>query len=67
MPTHSRRDFLRVATAALVVRAAGPCLSAPGPRLPTNAIIILADDLGWADLNCYGNRVYETPNLDRLA
>ncbi|MBT3374322.1 MAG: sulfatase [Lentisphaerae bacterium] len=30
-------------------------------------VFILADDLGWADLGCYGNTFYETPNLDRLA
>ncbi len=29
--------------------------------------IILADDLGWRDLGCYGSTFYETPNLDRLA
>lgn len=28
---------------------------------------MLADDLGWADLGCYGSRFHETPNLDRLA
>ncbi len=32
-----------------------------------NVIIILADDLGWADLGCYGSTFYETPNLDKLA
>jgi arylsulfatase A-like enzyme len=32
-----------------------------------NIILILADDLGWADLQCYGSTFYETPNLDRLA
>ncbi len=30
-------------------------------------IYIMADDLGWADLACYGNREISTPNLDRLA
>ena len=32
-----------------------------------NVVFILADDLGWADLGCYGSTFYETPNLDRLA
>ena len=32
-----------------------------------NVVFILADDLGWAELGCYGNRFNETPNLDRLA
>ncbi len=36
------------------------------PKQP-NIILILADDLGWADLQCYGSTFYETPNLDRLA
>ena len=30
-------------------------------------VVILADDLGWADLACYGSDFHETPNLDRLA
>ncbi|HLP36022.1 sulfatase [Lacibacter sp.] len=32
-----------------------------------NVIVILADDLGWADLSSYGSTFYETPNLDKLA
>ena len=37
--------------------------AAPQP----NILFILADDLGWADLSCYGRPDYRTPNLDRLA
>ena len=33
----------------------------------TNVIFILADDLGWKDLACYGSDFYETPNLDAFA
>jgi arylsulfatase A-like enzyme len=33
---------------------------------PPNIIFILADDLGWTDLGCFGSRYYETPNIDRL-
>ena len=32
-----------------------------------NIIFILADDLGWSELGCYGNRFNETPHIDRLA
>ncbi len=32
-----------------------------------NVVLIVADDLGWADLGCYGSKFHRTPNLDRLA
>jgi arylsulfatase A-like enzyme len=32
-----------------------------------NVIIIMADDMGYADLSCYGNDRYQTPHLDALA
>jgi arylsulfatase A len=34
---------------------------------PLNIVILLADDLGYGDLACYGNREIRTPNLDKLA
>jgi N-acetylgalactosamine-6-sulfatase len=36
-------------------------------RRRPNFVFIFADDLGWGDLGCYGNRQIKTPNLDRLA
>ncbi|GIJ21966.1 sulfatase family protein [Micromonospora lutea] len=37
------------------------------PAEPPNILFILADDLGWADLGCYGSSTIRTPSLDRLA
>ena len=34
---------------------------------PPNVVFILADDLGWGDLSCYGQKLFETPNIDRIA
>ena len=34
---------------------------------PMNVIYILADDLGYGDLSCYGQQKFQTPNLDRMA
>ena len=36
------------------------------PKKP-NVIYILADDLGYGDLSCYGQTKFRTPNIDRLA
>src|SRR5688572_31594391 len=36
-------------------------------RSVSNVVIILADDLGYGDTSCYGARLVETPNIDRLA
>lgn len=46
-----------------VVSAAGAAPAADRP----NFLFILADDLGWGDLGCYGHRELKTPHLDRLA
>lgn len=47
---------------------AGAAFGAPAwAATKTNFVFILADDFGWRDLACYGNRYFSTPNLDRLA
>ena len=37
------------------------------PRRAPNVVIIFCDDLGYADVGCYGAKGYRTPNIDRLA
>ncbi|MBZ2184991.1 MAG: sulfatase-like hydrolase/transferase [Bryobacter sp.] len=45
---------------------AGTSLAGASRKQP-NFLFIMADDLGYADLSCYGRRDYSTPHLDRLA
>src|SRR6187549_4186234 len=42
-------------------------ISNAAPPPPPNIVLILADDLGWTDLSCYGSDFYESPHIDRLA
>ena len=48
---------------AAVLLLTGAAAAEPKP----NVVFIVADDLGWADLGCYGSKYHKTPNLDRLA
>ena len=53
-------------TATLSISAAAATSMAAEPARP-NIVFILADDLGWGELGCYGQTKIRTPNIDRMA
>ncbi|MBI5802633.1 MAG: sulfatase [Verrucomicrobia bacterium] len=58
---------LNLAVAALLVALLTVPAAEPAHASKPNIVLILADDLGWADLACYGADLHETPHLDQLA
>ena len=59
---------MRLSLCTLCLFLSAPALTAneAGKRKP-NLVIIMADDLGYGELSCYGNNNYKTPHLDALA
>ncbi len=64
----NRREFLKrsgFAAGLVLAGCAGPQFSKMAPGRP-NIIVVLADDMGFSDLNCYGGEI-DTPNINSLA
>ncbi len=67
-----RREFLKSLGIAAAIFPLSGCRETLLQKVPQtkekpNLIYIIADDLGYGDLGCYGQRIIKTPHIDRLA
>ena len=67
-----RRDFIKALGITAATVSVSGCAenlfgNAKRPSGKPNIIYIVADDLGYGDLSCYGQNKFQTPNIDRLA
>ena len=63
----TRRRFVQTSASTLALAGVGLGGASQAQSARPNIIFIMADDLGYADVSCYGQRDYTTPNIDRLA
>ena len=63
----NRRAFIAGAGAAAVVGNSAGKLPAASAGEKPNVLVFVADDAGWKDFGCYGNKGIQTPHIDRLA
>jgi len=57
----------RLLLALLLLASCGACLADNASERPPNIVLVLTDDVGYADLHSYGHPYVETPSLDKLA
>lgn len=60
-------DSMLLTGAALTAGACAQPGKGKAPEQKPNVVFILADDLGWGDLGCYGQTHFSTPNIDNIA
>ena len=62
-----KRTIVYPLMGAIACSGLSGCNSGPAQPQPPNIVFILADDIGYGDLSCYGATRVQTPNVDRLA
>ena len=61
------KNLIELTVIILFISLSSNCTKNSIKQKSPNVIFFLVDDLGWADLGCYGSEFYETPNIDKLA
>src|SRR3954470_21520333 len=61
---HAMKHCITLIAVSLALAATAFCAQ---PARKPNIVFILADDLGFGDLGCYGQKIIRTPNIDRMA
>jgi len=64
---HFSKEGSQLLAAAVVTHIRGALTGEAKASKRPNIVFIMVDDMGWSDLGCFGSKVIQTPNLDRMA